>query len=338
MALNRHFLSFCLAISALLLPAASVAQDTFRLLTNTNDLQAGDEIVIANTEAGLALSTQQNSNNRGTTSVTIHGNVLTPSTATQIIRLDGEPGAWLLNVGNGYLYAASSSSNWLRTDTVNVPNDEDRCTIALDADNISMITFTGTHTRNCLRYNPNNNKPIFSCYGSSSSIKDNQQIYWRQGSRKPDAGRVTSLSAFSALEDGTTCQLYLADQPQVRVVAVANDTVMLSDNTGLVRFVGVKTDPTMKVDQHVAGYISGEKQSNKGISLFIPTSKTNSAYLIIAAPVTELPTGLRKVMDEERSTAAENRFYSLNGKFAGSNVDNLPKGVYVRGGKKIIIK
>ena len=194
------------------------------------------------------------------------------------------------------------------------------------------------NSHNSLRFNPNNGKPIFSCYSSKSSVKDNQQIYWRRGSRKPDAGLITTLSAFQDLEDGTTCKLFLPDMPQVRVVNLKNDTVMLSDDTGLVKFVGVMTNPVMKVDDHVAGYISGEKQSENGISLFVPTTKTNSNLLIIAAPITELPTDIRKMINEERITPSDDRIYTLSGKFAGQEIDSLPKGIYVRAGKKLIIK
>ena len=335
---KRSFLTFYLVLFLWFVPSMLFAQETFQLLTNASELQAGDEIVIACAEASLAMSVQQNANNRGASSVDIQDNLLSPSSSTQIIQLEGEPGKWLLHVDEGYLYAASSSSNSLRTDVGNVPNDNDRCTLAVGAGNIAIITFTGGNTRNSLRYNPNNGKPIFSCYASNSSVKDNQQIYWRRGSRKPDAGLITTLSAFQVLEDGTTCKLFLPDMPQVRVVNLKNDTVMLSDDTGLVKFVGVKTNPMMKVDDHVAGYISGEKQSENGISLFVPTTKTNSNLLIIAAPVTELPTDIRKMINEERATPSDVRIYTLSGKFAGNEIDSLPKGIYVRAGKKLIIK
>ena len=335
---KRSFLTFYLVLFLWFVPSMLIAQETFQLLTHASELQEGDEIVIANAELSLAMSVQQNTNNRDATSVDIQDNLLFPSSSTQIIQLEGEPGKWLLHVGEGYLYAASSSSNSLRTDVEKVPNDNDRCTLAVGEGNIAIITFTGVNSHNSLRFNPNNGKPIFSCYSSKSSVKDNQQVYWRRGSRKPDAGLITTLSAFQNLEDGTTCKLFLPDMPQVRVVNLKNDTVMLSDDTGLVKFVGVMTNPVMKVDDHVAGYISGEKQSENGISLFVPTTKTNSNLLIIAAPITELPTDIRKMINEERITPSDDRIYTLSGKFTGQEIDSLPKGIYVRAGKKLIIK
>lgn len=338
MTVSKRFLSACLVLSAWFSPSAMEAQDTFQLLTDASQLQPGDEIIIANTDSALSLSTQQNPNNRGTVAVSIQNNELYPAASTQVVKLGGTAGSWLLQVEGGYLFAASSSSNWLRTDSANTPSADDYCTIAVGADHTAYITFTGKYTHNSLRYNPNNNKPLFSCYSSNSSVKDNQQIYWRRGIQKPDAGRVTSIAAFNALEDGSQAQLYLPDVPQVRVVYAHGDTVVVSDNTGLLKFVGVKTNPTMRVDQHVAGYISGEKQSADGFSLFVPTAKTNSAFLVIAAPVTEMPTALDPLAVAERAAAADRRIYNLSGQFVGTDTDKIPGGIYVRGGKKLIVK
>ena len=60
-----HFLPFVLSLALLLLPSVGLrAQETFTLVTDASTLSAGDRIVIANTEAGVAMSTKQNKNNR----------------------------------------------------------------------------------------------------------------------------------------------------------------------------------------------------------------------------------------------------------------------------------
>ena len=122
---KRSFLTFYLVLFLWFVPSMLIAQETFQLLTHASELQECDEIVIANAEDSLAMSVQQNTNNRAATSVDIQDNQLFPSSSTQIIQLEGEPGKWLLHVDEGYLYAASSSSNSLRTDVGNVPNDND---------------------------------------------------------------------------------------------------------------------------------------------------------------------------------------------------------------------
>ena len=67
----------------------------------------------------MALSTTQNANNRSaTTDVTLNADgTLTPGEAAQVITLEKDGDHYLFNVGAGYLYAASSSANYLRTET-----------------------------------------------------------------------------------------------------------------------------------------------------------------------------------------------------------------------------
>lgn len=94
----------------------AAAGDNFTLVTAESELKAGDVIIIVNQEEKKALSTNQKTNNRGATLVTISGNNVTSSDETQEITLEGASGAWYFNVGNGYLYAdGSKKSNYLRT-------------------------------------------------------------------------------------------------------------------------------------------------------------------------------------------------------------------------------
>lgn len=68
-------------------------------------------------------------------------------------------------VNGGYLYAASSSGNYLKTQST--LDDDGRADIRFEA-NIATITFKGTNKRNVMQYNPNNGSPLFACYGSES--------------------------------------------------------------------------------------------------------------------------------------------------------------------------
>ena len=169
-------------------PAADT-DDVFELVTADDVLAEGDEIIIvnekvettpANEETGteesttityMGLGTIQNTNNRAAVSVnanedgTLKGNnklqVITLETATT-------EDNWLLNVGEGYLYAAGSSdkNNYLKTE-VN-PDNDGRADAAISiTDGIASIIFQTTATpRNILKYNGTNNPPIFSCYAS----------------------------------------------------------------------------------------------------------------------------------------------------------------------------
>lgn len=164
----------------------AAAGDNFTLVTAESELKAGDVIIIVNQEEKKALSTSQKKNNRGATLVTISGNNVTSSDETQEITLEGASGAWYFNVGNGYLYAASSSDNYLKTQSNK--NDNSKASITFDKSKTLTIKFLGTNKRNTLRYNPNNGKPLFTCYYSSASQKA-ISIY-----KKTDTKTLTSLA------------------------------------------------------------------------------------------------------------------------------------------------
>ena len=152
----------------------------YALVSDDSTLAAGDEIVIAyinaEEETYQALSTTQNNNNRAATSdVTINDDgTLTAGEEVQIITLEKEGDNFLFNVGDGYLYAASSTKNYLKTETTADDNAKAAITIAGDS---ATIVFQGTNTHNVLRYNPNNGTPLFSCYAENSTTGHKPQIY-----------------------------------------------------------------------------------------------------------------------------------------------------------------
>ena len=150
--------------------------DKYVLVTDASTLAAGDKIILVGVtdDGAYAMSTTQNSNNRAANAVTIEDNgCIIPSSAIQKITLED---GFYFNVGNGYLYAASAGSNWLRTEAE--ADDNARATIDIDAETgDATIVFQGENTRNNMRFNPNNGNPMFSCYAETSSIKTLPRIY-----------------------------------------------------------------------------------------------------------------------------------------------------------------
>lgn len=121
-----------------------------------------------------ALSTTQNDNNRGVVDVTFatdkKDNISTEPSGACVLELRAqEGGTWAFydSSKNGYLYAASSSKNHLKTQTTLNDNGKATVTIASDGGAASII-FQGSNTHNVLQYNYNNGSPIFACYGSAS--------------------------------------------------------------------------------------------------------------------------------------------------------------------------
>ena len=121
----------------------AAAGDNFTLVTAESELKAGDVIIIVNQEEKKALSTNQKTNNRGATLVTISGNNVTSSDETQEITLEGASGAWYFNVGNGYLYAdGNKKNNYLKTKIGDKNGNYSKAAIVITSTN-TTITFQG---------------------------------------------------------------------------------------------------------------------------------------------------------------------------------------------------
>lgn len=153
--------------------APIVSGETWNLVTDASTLAEGDVIVIVAANADVAMSTTQNSNNRGQQAITknTNNNTVTINDKVQQLTLGAgkTTGTFSLSTGSGFLYAVSSSDNYLRTQT-NL-NDNGSWTITI-ASNVATLKANGTNTRNWLRYNSSNK--IFSCYASGQG---DVQIY-----------------------------------------------------------------------------------------------------------------------------------------------------------------
>ena len=149
-------------------------------VADASELEAGDAILFVSEIDGLAMSTIQNANNRGAAEVTLgNGFIVDPSEDVQKVILTVDPeesGVWYFYVDNGYLYAASSEKNYLRTE--DNPDGNAKATISI-SNGDATIQFQGSYTRNILKYNPNTNgnNPLFSCYGENSTNEATTQIY-----------------------------------------------------------------------------------------------------------------------------------------------------------------
>ena len=151
-----------------------------KVMTAT-ELTPDSKIIIVAAESEFALSTTQNSNNRGQASIKKSDDGLTitnPGDDVQVLTVEAvELGSTVaFNTGAGYLYAASSDKNYLRTQE----NVDGNATWAVTiTEGIASIVAQGTYTRNTVRYNEGNS--MFSCYLPENTMKD-VAIYKLQGS------------------------------------------------------------------------------------------------------------------------------------------------------------
>ena len=183
----------------LLLSVSGIAQTTFTKVTSASGLEAGANYIIVahHDDLGVLAMGNQKTNNRNAVVVSEDGEAITvtPGTdaesATDVfqITLGGNAGAWTLfdEVKGGYLYAASSSSNNLKTQTELDANGE--WDITFNADGTAEVVAQGENTRNNMRFNPNtqNNAPLFSCYAETSNIDTRVSFYKAGGTpAQPD--------------------------------------------------------------------------------------------------------------------------------------------------------
>ena len=137
------------------------------LVTSASELAANDKVVIVDTDGTKALGTTQNTNNRAAVNVTLDtedNNIVNINNDVQQLTLGKDGDNWTFYTGTGYLYAASSSSNVLKTQTTYDANGTWAITIDTSS-NVASITAQGTNTRNQLKNNGN----IFSCYSSGQT-------------------------------------------------------------------------------------------------------------------------------------------------------------------------
>ena len=185
------------------------AQETaYTLIKNANALVAGEKYIIVGIKSGeyKALG-KQTANNRSAVDVSPVSDVITVTPATLAgeeavyeLTLGQENGHWTLYdaANGGYLYAASSSANNLKTQATNNANGE--WTIEIDGDGVATIKAQGSNTRNWLRLN-NNGSP-FACYASGQL-----NVYLYKSGDVPQlptptlTASVTSLSGFSYTEN-----------------------------------------------------------------------------------------------------------------------------------------
>ena len=143
------------------------------LVTDVNDLEAGDKVIIAATGLDFAISTETNTNTRKSKPITKNGASL-QDVADNIQQYALEIDANGLYSFKGtlgsdadrYIYASSSSSNYMKVSTT--LDDNGKFTIAIDSDGAATVIAQGSNTRNHMQYNnKSTSAPNFYCTDGS---------------------------------------------------------------------------------------------------------------------------------------------------------------------------
>lgn len=174
--------------SAITVVFSEVTGTTYDLVTDVSDLEDGDEIIIVDKDGGYALSTTQNSNNRGAESsgFSISGNTATvTSDDIEVITLSATSSNWeLVTHDSKYLYTVSGN-NYLRSQATNT-------NAGVWSISINSTTYIATiYCSNTSRYlKKNSTSALFATY--SSGQKD-VMIY-----KKPSGPTISTSGTLNA--------------------------------------------------------------------------------------------------------------------------------------------
>lgn len=133
----------------------------------------------------------------------------------------------------------------------------------------------------------------------------------------------------------------------------AEQALTIADSNKKFDFVGTYAPTTMPANSHFLGsndgklyYITADKEIS-GLKAFFQPVSTSNAKLSIAFDSTDNDfdnntTGIEAIkdyMDQDAANSSANKgIYNINGQFMGTNPAILPQGIYVKDGKKFIVK
>lgn len=133
----------------------------------------------------------------------------------------------------------------------------------------------------------------------------------------------------------------------------AEQALTIADSNKKFDFVGTYAPTTMPANSHFLGsndgklyYITANKEIS-GLKAFFQPVSTSNAKLSIAFDSTDNDfdnntTGIEAIKDymvqDAANSSANKGIYNINGQFMGTNPAILPQGIYVKNGKKFIVK
>ena len=347
---------------------AGAPTGTATLVEDAADLAVGDKVVIVAANSDYALSTVQNTNNRGAVEIAKDENgdvVLNDDVQVLTIENGAAAGQLAFQTGEGYLYAASTSSNHLKTGST--LNNKASFTISIK-NGVATIKADQSE-RNWLRFNSTNSPKIFSCYTSGQA---DVSIYKVDIASVEDyvlnvsaAGWATLYLGYNVvIPDGVTCYVISEiGEKSVNLEAVednvlpANTAVIVEAAKGEYTFevtedaaevesdmLGTTKDEYVDDEAYVLGIVDGvvglyKAKMNGGVWLnnankaYLPASVANSAASYSFA-FGEGTTAVEEVKGENGEVKA---IYDLTGRKLKGENGNL-KGIYIINGKKVLVK
>ena len=164
--------------------------DTFVLVTDASELQAGDEVLVVSKDGTYALGAQQSSYRKEVSVNATGGVIADPGEATVLtLELGSAIGTWSFRTGNAYL-ASTPSGNYLTEVASKNANASWKVTVSSSA---TLIQAQAGGSK-LLKHTPSAHR--FSCYKNSSTNVENVVLY-RKGS-VPASVEDDPLTAYDA--------------------------------------------------------------------------------------------------------------------------------------------
>ena len=198
----------------------------------------------------------------------------------------------------GFLYAASGSSNQLKTEAEHDENNNSKWTISIDEDGVATIKALGTSSRNWMRYNTSSSNSLFACYASGQNAV---YLYERVG----DQGGHEVTKTVSIAQACTDGEKYYATYSSPFAFTVPAD-VTASE-------IAVDNDGVLTVTDYAAGDVI---PACTGVMLSSATAGEKTiTYANGGTALTEdnclRPSMLGITADKMSSNDANSKFYRL---------------------------
>ena len=247
---------------------SSTAADEYVLVTSDADLNENDEYILFskgdNNQTGYAMAAYTSGNNypqTATSAMVSDGKINAPE-GSQVITLekttvavgDETVDAWYIKTGEGYAYAASSGSNYMKQSAT--ANDNCKATITFNQ-NAAIITFRGEYSRNIVRHNTGSK--IFSCYASGQ----NPVFLYKKSASSATSAKPTISPASGNIKGGKV---------SVTITAAEGATIYYTKDG---------TDPDTESDVYTEGFdLTGAAGSSKTVkAIAVETGKEASAIV-----------------------------------------------------------
>lgn len=216
----------------------------YELITDVNDLNDGDMVIIASgKEYSQAISTTQQRTNRTGTDVDIwSGMIAEPDNAVALFKVTKQNNLYSFYNTNGiaegvqysslgYLYAHTSTFNEMKTTGSIVATSQ--ATVSIAEDGASSVKFGGAGNNKNLRYNP---EKLFSCYPNTTT---NPLVYFYVLHRQAEyAPTFADMKMSYGGERGNIRQLELGEEHPALTYAFSKDGVVEISEDGTVTTLG----------------------------------------------------------------------------------------------------